>query len=69
LIHADNDKGVPPENSINFYLALRKAKIPAEMHVYEKGGHGFGIGKGKTVAGSSWQERLGDWLRSRNLAP
>ena len=69
LVHADDDKGVPSENSINFYLALRKAKVPAEMHVYEKGGHGFGIGRGRTVAGSSWQERLGDWLRSRNLTP
>ncbi|MDD5521679.1 MAG: alpha/beta hydrolase [Kiritimatiellae bacterium] len=69
LVHADDDKGVMPENSINFYMALRKAKVPAEMHIYEKGKHGFGIGRSQTVAGTSWQDRLTDWLRSRELAP
>ena len=69
LVHANDDKGVMPENSINFYLALRKANVPAEMHIYEKGGHGFGIGRSKTVAGTSWQQRLGDWLVARGMAP
>ena len=68
LLHADDDNGVQPENSVNFYLALRKAKVPAEMHIYEKGGHGFGIGRNRTVAGISWQNRLGDWLCSRELS-
>jgi acetyl esterase/lipase len=66
LVHADDDKVVPPENSIAFYLALRKAKIPAEMHIYEKGGHGFGLGTGKGAC-SSWPARCEDWLRGRGL--
>lgn len=44
LVHSDTDAAVVPENSILFYLALRKAKVPAELHVYEQGPHGFGLG-------------------------
>ena len=66
LVHADDDKAVPPENSINFYLALRKAKVPAEMHIYENGGHGFGLGKEKSPA-SSWPIRCADWMQARGL--
>jgi acetyl esterase/lipase len=66
LVHADDDKAVPPENSIGFYLALRKANVPAEMHIYESGGHGFGLGKEKSPA-SSWPDRCADWLRTRGL--
>ena len=66
LVHADDDKGVPPENSINFYLALRKAKVPAEMHIYEKGGHGFGPGAGKGAC-SSWMTRCAEWMKGRGL--
>jgi len=46
LIHTYEDKAVPPENSIYFYLALRQAKVPAEMHIYLKGRHGVGLGTG-----------------------
>ncbi len=66
LAHADDDKGVPPENSISFYLALRKANVPAEMHIYEKGGHGFGPGTNKGAV-SSWMARCADWMRGRGL--
>ena len=66
LVHADDDKAVPPENSICFYLALRKANVPAEMHIYEKGGHGFGPGVGKGSV-SSWMTRCADWMRGRGL--
>lgn len=68
LVHADDDKGVPSENSIAFYLALRKAGVPAEMHIYEKGGHGFGLGKDKGSV-SSWPDRCADWMRGRGLLP
>src|SRR5262245_1282505 len=40
LFHTDADSGVPPENSVAFYLALRKAQVPAEMHIFAKGEHG-----------------------------
>jgi len=66
LVHANDDKAVPPENSINFYLALRKVKVPAEMHIYENGGHGFGLGKDKGAV-SSWPARCADWLRTGGL--
>jgi acetyl esterase/lipase len=46
LVHANDDKAVPPENSILFYEALRRAEIGAEMHIFIKGGHGFGMNKG-----------------------
>ncbi len=64
LVHANDDKTVPPENSVNFYMALRKANVPAEMHIYQNGGHGFGLGKEKSAA-SSWPGRCADWLQAR----
>lgn len=66
LVHTDEDKGVPAENSIYFYLALRKAKVPAEMHIYQKGRHGFGLGK-KHGAVSSWSLRCAEWMRGMGL--
>jgi len=66
LVHADDDEPVPPENSIYFYLALRKAKVPAEMHIYEEGGHGFGPGIGKGAC-SSWMPRCADWMKGRGF--
>ncbi len=66
LVHSNEDSGVPPENSVLFYLALRKAGVPAEMHIYEKGPHGFGLGSLDAVL-SSWPARLADWFRGRGL--
>jgi len=64
LFHTSEDKGVPPENSILFYMACRKAGGPVEMHIYEKGPHGVGLGA-TDLALSSWPARLADWLRRR----
>jgi acetyl esterase/lipase len=61
LIHADQDKAVPAENSIYFFLALRKAVVPAEMHIYREGQHGFGLGK-KNSAVSNWPQCCAQWL-------
>jgi len=63
LMHTTGDTGVPAENSINFYLALRKAGVPAEMHIYEKGEHGFGLAPKDPIL-SSWPARCADWMRS-----
>lgn len=60
IIHAGDDKTVPVENSIRFYQACIKNKVPVEMHLYPKGGHGFGMNN-KTTA-DSWMERLKNWL-------
>jgi acetyl esterase/lipase len=62
LVHANDDKAVPPENSILFYEALRKAEVPAEMHIFLKGGHGFGMRKGVGPA-EGWINLCEGWLR------
>ncbi|MDD2819724.1 MAG: alpha/beta hydrolase [Flavobacterium sp.] len=61
IIHATDDLVVPAENSINYYLALKKNKIPAELHLYEKGGHGFGLGVKETS--QYWTKDCENWLR------
>jgi acetyl esterase/lipase len=61
LIHTWEDSGVPPENSIFFYLALRKANVPAEMHLFLKGPHGFGLGKDQGGV-SAWPKLCEDWM-------
>jgi acetyl esterase/lipase len=66
LFHTNADTGVPPENSLLFYLALRKAGVPAEMHIYETGRHGVGLAYTDPVL-ASWGERLTDWLRLRQF--
>ncbi|HEX8357066.1 MAG TPA: alpha/beta hydrolase [Segetibacter sp.] len=65
LVHATDDGGVPVENSLAFYQALKTNKIPVEMHIYPKGGHGFGLALG--IPGTeSWTDRCIDWLRNLN---
>jgi acetyl esterase/lipase len=66
LFHTSNDGTVPVENSVMFYLALRKAGVPAEMHIYENGPHGVGLAP-TDEALSSWPARLADWMRGRGL--
>ncbi|HLN29490.1 MAG TPA: alpha/beta hydrolase-fold protein [Gemmataceae bacterium] len=66
LFHTNEDKGVPSENSVLFYTALRKAGVPAELHIYEKGPHGVGLAPGNPVL-STWTGRLKDWLEGRGL--
>ena len=68
LFHTNADTGVVPENSVLFYLALRRAGVPAELHIYERGPHGVGLAAQDPVLGS-WTERLRDWLRVRGVAP
>jgi len=62
LFHTSTDTGVPPENSVLFYLALRKAGVPAEMHIYERGEHGVGLAPSDPVL-STWPRRLEDWMK------
>jgi acetyl esterase/lipase len=64
LFHTNSDSGVPAENSVLFYLALRKAGVPAEMHIYERGEHGVGLALADPVL-SSWSRRLGEWMQLR----
>ena len=62
LFHTTADATVPVENSVLFYSALRKAGVPAELHIYERGPHGVGLAS-TDEALSSWPARLADWLR------
>ncbi len=62
LVHAGDDDGVPVENSIRFYQACIKNKVPVEMHLYPKGGHGFSLNNKTTE--DKWMERLKNWLSS-----
>lgn len=66
LIHANDDKSVDSKNSILYYLALKKNKVPAELHIYEKGGHGFGMALQDPILGK-WTEILKGWLVTRGL--
>jgi len=65
LLHAGDDKVVTVKNSLLFYEALLDHKVDAELHVYEKGGHGFGL-HNKTTA-DDWFLRLLNWLKSRKI--
>lgn len=66
LFHTDADTGVPPENSVLFYLALKKAHVPAELHIYEKGQHGVGLAV-DLPALKTWPELCIEWMRGRGL--
>jgi acetyl esterase/lipase len=63
--HADNDTGVPVENTLLMYEALRKKKISAELHILSEGSHGFGPG-GANNHIASWSENLKEWLKWLN---
>ncbi|GAA4294075.1 prolyl oligopeptidase family serine peptidase [Aestuariibaculum suncheonense] len=65
LIHSTDDHAVPVENSINYYLALKKLKVPAEIHIYKDGGHGFGLGRKGTH--TQWSEACENWLRDNKI--
>jgi len=60
IVHAGDDGAVPVNNSIRFYQACIKNNVPAEMHLYPKGGHGFGM-QNKTTD-DNWMERLRNWM-------
>jgi endo-1,4-beta-xylanase len=66
LVHAHDDKGVSSERSIEFYLALRDAKVSAELHIYAQGGHGFGT-RARGLPVSSWMERWLEWMIAQEL--
>jgi acetyl esterase/lipase len=66
LFHTTDDPVVPVENSIMFYEALRKAGVPAELHVFEHGPHGVGLAP-RDATLTLWQVLLANWLRGRGL--
>lgn len=62
LLHASDDNTVPVMNSVTFYDALLKYKIPVEMHLYKSGGHGFGMQNPTT--NDKWMNRCKNWMQS-----
>jgi acetyl esterase/lipase len=66
LIHTQADQAVPVENSILFYQALTRAHVPAEMYLFEHGGHGMGMKAGLGTA-SNWPRRAEEWMKERGL--
>lgn len=67
LLMADDDK-TPTVSVMGLYAKLKKLGVPAEVHIFEKGGHGFGVKPGATsLVGKTWIARLTDWMRERKL--
>jgi acetyl esterase/lipase len=63
--HCSDDR-VSAENSVMMYVALKRAGVPAELHVYASGGHGFGLRPSKHPS-SQWPKRCEEWLRDRGI--
>jgi len=63
VYHTNADTVVPPENAVAYYLALRKAGVPAEMHIFKDGPHGTGLG-GTDPALAEWPRLLANWLKA-----
>ncbi len=68
LLHAEDDEVVPVENIRLMYDAATRARVPVEMHLFEKGGHGFGM-RPDAGAVALWPALVHGWLRQRGLAP
>ena len=62
LIHSDDDNGVPVENSIVYYEALRANKVTSELHIYPYGGHGYSLAIGQGHL-STWPDRVIEWIK------
>jgi acetyl esterase/lipase len=65
IVQAHDDR-VNSENSVFYYLALKRAGVPAELHIYGEGGHGFGI-KPSDKPHASWPHRCIDWMKERGI--
>lgn len=65
LVHSIDDGAVPVENSFVYALALKKNKVDVELHAYQKGGHGYGLGRNNTE--KSWPEACARWLENSGI--
>lgn len=64
LVHSIDDKTVPVENSIRYTLALKKFGIPCELHMFQSGGHGYGLGKSKNGTELLWPKVCETWIKN-----
>jgi acetyl esterase/lipase len=67
LFHAADDTSVPVENSLAYFAALRAAKVPGELHVFEEGGHGFGIRQAQGLPAAAWPDLFLAWAAQRGF--
>lgn len=65
LMHAKDDKVVSVQNSLHFYQSLQQHKVPAELYLYEKGGHGFGMKNGTSEV--KWMDLVADWMKKHGF--
>jgi dipeptidyl aminopeptidase/acylaminoacyl peptidase len=68
LFHTDEDTSVPAENSIAFYMALRKAHVPAELHIFQPGIHGVALA-GEYPLLCGWPEIMHAWMKGQGFLP
>ncbi len=66
IVHSENDPSVPVASSIAYFTALKKCAVPAELHIYERGGHGYGLAK-KGGTESGWPEACRRWMVERGI--
>lgn len=66
LVHSSDDKAVPVKNSLVYYENLVKNNIPAEMHIFQKGGHGYGLSVGKGTQ-SAWPDLCVRWMKENGF--
>ncbi len=64
LVQAENDYGAKVESSVDYFLALKNAKVPAEMHIYAEGGHGFGLRPTDAPVAMKWPILAAEWLQT-----
>jgi acetyl esterase/lipase len=67
LVATQDDGAVPPQNATAFYQAMTAAKVAGELHIWEKGGHGFGMLPDRPPVAQEWLPKLADWMRGRGL--
>lgn len=65
IVHCSDDQVVPVANSVNYYTALQKHHVKAELHIYEAGGHGFGMHNATTS--DNWMDRCFNWIAANKL--
>jgi len=67
LVHAEDDDTVPVENSLAFRAALKAARVPVETHLFENGGHGFGLRRAMNKPAEIWPDLFVNWARTHGL--
>jgi len=69
IVNARDDELTPADKCVDFYAALLKAGVRAELHVFSRGAHGFGLGAGRGESTAMWPTSFAAWLRDSNIIP